>query len=496
MRAEYKGLGHTQNKNGLLQKLWYSRPLRTQLFLAVGALNLVAALAAGAISILNTRTATQVEVEASLELAQHFVAATLKDFAAQDRLGELDEKLPLELKHLRHVRIMFMDASGALTVISPLADKSTDAIKPYAPDWYAALVRPHLPGRMVRVVTFDHANPIVIVGEPADEIAEHWRDFASLALVWLALNLLILAVLYVVLGRMLDPLADLSKGMLKLEDGHYATRLNPPKVKELAVITGRFNTLASALATAREENSRLYRQLITVQEEERRAIANELHDEAGPCLFGITANASSIQNLADQLPDKRTAEISRRVGEILSITERLKLLNRALLKKLRPGPLGQVKLSELLDELIARFQRRHSDVHIGVIFGKLADSYGEAVDLTLYRCIQEGITNAIRHGKAGKLAIDLAEGAQPRKTGVKRHVAKLVLSVSDDGKGIAPSTPKGFGLTAMIERVRSLGGSCEIESALAKGTTIRIEIPVRQARERRARVPKPVGEAA
>ena len=207
----------------------------------------------------------------------------------------------------------------------------------------------------------------------------------------------------------LDPLAHLSRGMLRLEDGHYATRLPLPKVKELAIITERFNTLAGALDTGRDENSRLYRQLITVQEEERREIANELHDEAGPCLFGITANASSIQNLADQLPDKRTAEISRRVGEILSITERLKLLNRALLKKLRPAPLGRVKLAELLDELIAGFQRRHPDTQVAVAIGKLADSYGEAIDLTLYRCIQEGITNAIRHGKAQALTIDLAE---------------------------------------------------------------------------------------
>jgi len=84
-------------------------------------------------------------------------------------------------------------------------------------------------------------------------------------------------------------------------------------------------------------------------------------------------------------------------------------MNRALLKKLRPGPLGMVKLSELLDELIAGFQRRHPDAHIVVALGKLADSYGEAIDLTLYRCIQEAITNAIRHGRPENLTIDLAE---------------------------------------------------------------------------------------
>ena len=109
------------------------------------------------------------------------------------------------------------------------------------------------------------------------------------------------------LGRVLNPLQNLSSGMARLEDGHYATRLPTPKVNELAVITNRFNTLAEALDVAREENSGLYRQLISVQEEERREIANELHDEAGPCLFGITANASSIQTLADQRGGARTS---------------------------------------------------------------------------------------------------------------------------------------------------------------------------------------------
>jgi two-component system sensor histidine kinase UhpB len=476
----------------VLQKLWYERPVRTQLLVAVGVINLLAALLAGAVSILNTRTATKVEIEASLEVAQRFVAATMKDLAAQDRLAQLNEELPLELKHLRHVRIMYMDASGQLTVVSPQPDNGA-AGRRYVPSWFAALVRPQLVGRAVRVVALEGENPVIIVGEPADEIAEAWHDFSSLAIVWLVLNALILAILYVVLGRVLDPLAHLSKGMLNLEDGHYATRLAPPKVKELALITERFNTLAGALDTTRDENSRLYRQLINVQEEERRTIADELHDEAGPCLFGITANASSIQNLADQLPDRRTAEISQRVGEILSITERLKLLNRALLKKLRPGPLGTVKLAELLDELIAGFQRRHPDTHIAVSFGKLAASYGEAIDLTLYRCIQEGITNAIRHGTADTLTVDLAETPVSRRNGAKGSRARLALSLSDDGKGIAPATPKGFGLTAMTERVRSLGGSCVIESAPSKGTIIHVEIPIERASTARARRPELVG---
>ncbi len=383
---------------------------------------------------------------------------------------------------------MYMDTMGQLAVVSPQPDEE-EVARPYVPKWFVTLVRPQVSGRAVRVVALEGANPVIIVGEPADEIAEAWQDFSSLAVVWLVLNAFILAILYVVLGRVLDPLAHLSKGMLNLEDGHYATRLDLPKVKELAVITEQFNTLAGALNSARDENSRLYRQLITVQEEERRAIANELHDEAGPCLFGITANASSIQTLAAQRGG-RAAEITQRVGEILSIAERLKLMNRTLLKKLRPGPLGRVTLAELLDELIAGFQKRHPDTHIDVSFGKLAQSYGEAIDLTLYRCVQEGVTNAIRHGGARTLTINLAEMPETQRNGSKRTRARLALSLSDDGMGMAPATPRGFGLTAMTERVRSLGGRCVIESAPSKGTTIHVEIPVERAAATAERTPE------
>jgi HAMP domain-containing protein len=92
-------------------------------------------------------------------------------------------------------------------------------------------------------------------------------------IVWLVLDLLVLITLYVVLGRVLDPLQSLSRGMRSLEDGHYGTRLAEPKVKELALITNRFNRLSGALDTAHEENSRLYQQLISVQEQERQQIA-------------------------------------------------------------------------------------------------------------------------------------------------------------------------------------------------------------------------------
>jgi two-component system sensor histidine kinase UhpB len=323
------------------------------------------------------------------------------------------------------------------------------------------------------VTSADGTAPVVIVGEPADEIAEAWHEFSKLGLVWLVLNALVLVVLYAILGRVLDPLIKLARGLLNLEDGDYATRLKPPRDKEIASITNRFNALAGALETAREENSALYREFISVQERERREIANELHDEAGPCLFGITANASSVKTFAGRL-DGQHAEIEQRAGEILSITERLKTMNRALLKKLRPGPLGHVKLAQLLDELIVGLQCRYPKTRVRASIGKLADSYGEPIDLTLYRCVQEGIANAVEAHEANGVHLDIGE----HRLAGKQSRSKLYLTLSDDGAEFYASAPRSFRLTAMSERVRSLGGSCLVEAAESGGASIRIEIPV------------------
>ena len=102
-----------------LRRLWSDRSVKTQLLITFAAINLLAVLLAAGISILNSRVATRLEIEASLEIAQRFVEATIKDLAAEGQLNQLNEKLSLQLRHLRHVRIMMMDTFGNLTELSP-----------------------------------------------------------------------------------------------------------------------------------------------------------------------------------------------------------------------------------------------------------------------------------------------------------------------------------------------------------------------------------------
>lgn len=493
----------------MLRRFWYGQSLRTQLLVAVAAINLCALAAAGTISIVNARNATREEIEASLEMAKNFVRVTVQALQPDGDAAPLSTKFNrlssrLQLARLRHVRIYVADASGKLVQVSPREDRAAP-VRP-APAWFAALVEPSVTPTELSVVLADpkartllmveqprEAIPrtwtlgtVVVAGEPADEIAEIWQDVSSVAVVWLALVVLILATLYVVLARILHPLAGLEKGILKLEDGDYATRLVRPPVSELASIAERFNNLAGALERARSENGRLYGQLITVQEDERREIANELHDEASPCLFGIMANTMSVQRLIERRHDRKSLEAKSHLNEILRVTERLKGMNRAMLKRLRPVALGRVALPALVEDLVADLRRRYPEVRLSHSAKLSTANLGEAVDLTVYRCIQEGVTNAIRHGKADAVHVELLEQVRSAANGVKGvngHKlngarATLLLKVQDNGSGLSPETPFGFGLTAMRERVNALGGSCAIQGTPSNGTTLKVTIPI------------------
>ena len=488
----------------LLNVIWYDRTIRAQLMIAIGVINVIALLILSVIFVANAQKATQVEMDASVDLAKNFVRVAIQSLSPDARLEGISNNASqlssrLHIGKLRHVRIYMADAAGALVQLSPQPNAARDPkLPPPAPGWLEALVAPDVATRTVSVVhsaktagsivmvempVLDGPQAwdlgmVVIAGEPSDEVAEVWADLRALGPVAGLINIFVLATLYLVLGRLLDPMANVAKGLSRLEDGDYGTRLTPPRVMELGAIASSFNRLAETLGRTRSENGRLYGQLVTVQEEERRDIANELHDEASPCLFGIMANAMSAQRLIEQPTEGSSAELGEHLTQILKITDRLKHMNRVMLKRLRPVAVDHVALSELARDLLRELQNRYPKVDITPSLRTRGERYGELIDLTIYRCIQEGVTNAIRHGKARAVRVDLFD-KRPR-----RGAKLLHLLIQDDGKGVAPGTPLGFGLTAMRERVRALSGTWQIENVSSKGTLLKIVIPVSAAESR------------
>jgi two-component system sensor histidine kinase UhpB len=158
---------------------------------------------------------------------------------------------------------------------------------------------------------------------------------------------------------------------------------------------------------------------------------------------------------------------------MLAIIEHLQAINRSMLDRLRPMALGHVPLQELLDQLVRDRSRQHPQIAFSFAAGKVHRGYGDSIDLTVFRCVQESLTNAIRHAQAKTLTVELSQTGDD---------AELELTVRDDGIGMGVGAPPGFGIRGMQERVEGLGGHFAIENASGGGTCVRVVVPLLEHR--------------
>ncbi len=392
----------------VLNLLWFGRSVRTQILLVFIVLNLVAASIAGGVIIFKAGASTRIEIAASMRLAELMANEAVQLIQHGIPAEQFLRALPGQLRFLRHVRIGVRDAAG-----QPVSDQAAERTEPLredsraaAPAWFAMLIGPPVERHEVAVVVDGGTiGTVEIVSEPRDEIAEVWENTIALAAVAAVTVLVIVGILYLVLGRVLDPLTALGTGLQGLERRDYKVRLVRPKVQEFAAIVDRFNALAGALDDVRAENLALNRRVITAQDDERRRTALELHDEVGPSLFGLKANVASITKAALGLPGAAAATVADRVRDLAAIIDHLQGINRSMLNRLRPMALGHVPLGEIIAELVRERARAHPHIIFTHDVETLDRSYDDTVDLTLYRCVQESLTNAIRHANAKAIEV-------------------------------------------------------------------------------------------
>ena len=385
-----------------ISAMWNRLSLRAKLLLVFVLVDVIAGCVIGGVTVMRARTSTRVEIAASMALAETLVAEAIGQ-SNQQAVRSLFEHAPHQ-RLMRHVRLSVRNAAEHLPATIGSQQGGTDAVRSSAPAWFEALIAPPVERRELPIVADGQTvGSVLITGVADDEIAEAWESFVALAAVGAGVNIAAIMLLYVLFGRVLEPLTNLGTGLRDLEERKYSVRLARPNARELGAIADRFNSLAQALDALRAENSELHRRLITAQDDERRFTALELHDEVGPSLFGLKANAASIAERA------HSQEIAERARAMLGIIDHLQATNRNLLNRLRPMALGDIPLTELLSELARERAREHTGMHIRFVPGPAEATYGEPVDLTIYRCAQEALTNAIRHANATSIAITLHE---------------------------------------------------------------------------------------
>ncbi|MGH8678981.1 MAG: ATP-binding protein [Burkholderiales bacterium] len=221
------------------------------------------------------------------------------------------------------------------------------------------------------------------------------------------------------------------------------------------------------LANALSENRLLSQRYLQAQEEERRYLARELHDELGQNLNAIKVDAVTIRDRSHEMP-----EIRRSAQAIVDVSSQVYDLVRSLTRQLRPVALDELGLSSAVQYLVEQWQRRHSDVRCAFHSNSELAGMGEAVNITVYRLVQECLTNITRHALASgvEIRIDRRDA---------RSGAEIAVTVKDDGRGFDLLAHRaGLGLLGLRERVEALGGRFEVTSAPGLGTCVSAAIPL------------------
>jgi signal transduction histidine kinase len=222
-------------------------------------------------------------------------------------------------------------------------------------------------------------------------------------------------------------------------------------------------------AQARAGLQELSARLLRAQENERRSLARELHDEVGQLLSAILMEAESAASA------ERGSETRDHLHSIRTLAERAMNEVRDLALLLRPSMLDDFGLVPALN-WHARETTKRTGLKVAVSADDTADDLPEEHKTCIYRLVQEALNNSARHGNARMVEV-----------AVKRERQRVLFTVRDDGSGFDTRFVRGLGLLGMEERVRRLGGCLHIDSQLGRGTLVSAELPLAELAQENGR---------
>jgi signal transduction histidine kinase len=210
------------------------------------------------------------------------------------------------------------------------------------------------------------------------------------------------------------------------------------------------------------ENRELARQSLLSIEAERKHLARELHDELGQYLNAIKIDAVAMldpHGIADQKMSQR----------MLSAVDHIHGVVSDMIRRLRPVGLDELGLTAAVESCVEQWQERWPGTVLAFQAHGELEGFSEHANLTVYRLVQEALTNSFKHAGATRIDITLTREAD---------AGDLILTVTDNGRGMdTPSDKRGFGLSGMRERVEMLGGAFSYDSEPARGFSIEARIP-------------------
>jgi signal transduction histidine kinase len=329
------------------------------------------------------------------------------------------------------------------------------------PAWFVSrLTIPTLSKNYPITIGQAHVGNIVFSPDLSADVWEKWIGF--LAIVSSSSLPMLLAAIsaYFVVGTALRPMERLAAGLARFRDGNYEMVVPVGGPREIRQFCAQANEFAATFRRLNRDNRELLRRLVSMQDDERRELAREVHDEMGPLLFAIRANAAALTENAEG-----SCEPGSAVHGIVTAAEALQQASQRILGGLSPLYLADLGLIGSIQALLHNAQKQAPATRVESRIAPELDALDGLLSQTVYRLIQEGVTNALRHARA--TAIEVM---------AKTEAGRVAIEISDDGIGVPDHLKFGRGLTGMLERVRALNGTLELVREQGR-TVVRCGLP-------------------
>jgi len=292
----------------------------------------------------------------------------------------------------------------------------------------------------------DLAQPFkVLLSQPAGLYSQHIK--------LITLLVLLMCIAYGFYYRSL-----LSKYRLQLQRDAGLLELSQQHTKLEVMVAKR----TAELQLQSDENTNLAQQLIRVQEDQIHHIARELHDEFGQTLTAIKINAHILEQA------QTTELVGTYAQDITSQADALYATMRDMIQRLRPEALDEFGLKAAVEQCMIAFHLDEQNIDLALTIDDSVNDLEEIYSIASYRIVQELVNNAVKHAQLSWLKVHL--------TITDQH---MYITVEDNGVGFDPIQKKlGFGLSGVDERARSLGGVVDINTAIGKGVSVCVSMPL------------------
>ncbi len=371
---------------------------------------------------------------------------------------------------VRANEISLYDAQNQLLYKSPAP---TYKVGREAPEWYARLVSKPLAAKQIVLPK----GRIELRADASRATLDGWDDLRPM--LWMVLTGFVLGnlLVYALVGRALKPVRLLIDGLGKVALGDYDARMPTLSGHEGRQISAAFNGMAqsvqdSALARrqaqeatqALADNRELTQLIQTRIEQERGAIARELHDEMGQQVTAIKSVGLAIARKAAG----QDAMIEQSARLVMGCADQIYDGVHRLIAKLRPLTLDRFGLRDALQDLLDDRRVHHAGVEMTLATTGSLEGLDDALATAVYRIVQEALNNALRHAKASRVEVILEATNQ-----------SLDLQVQDNGAGRLEQfvAPGHYGVMGMRERAEALGGQFELEQVAPTGVRVRVSLP-------------------